>query len=127
QLQVVDDDGGEAVAVVQDAGLVFDLADGDGGVVADPQRCGGHGLEDAGDSLPVSFGEFAVADGLVGDAGFGGEDPFEDLLSGHLEADDGDGVPLADGDVAGHVGEEQRLAGAGGGGDGDELLGPQSA
>ncbi len=65
--------------------------------------------------------EEAVADALEIDPGARAEEPLDELLGAHFEAEDGDRLLLLDGDVLGDVHGERGLAHAGARGDDEHL------
>src|SRR4029077_5095994 len=102
---------------------------GDGAGVVNPDGRGGDGTEGFGHAAPVFAGEMAGAEFVGVDLGYGGDEALEEGLLGHFEAEDGDGLAGANGDVLGEVkgqrgfslrgarGEDEQLGGLKAGGE----------
>src|SRR6266436_4039091 len=107
ELEIIDDEEGKAFVALEAASLGADFEDGDGAGVVNPDGGGGDGAEGFGHAAPVFAGEMAGAEFVGVDLGYGGDEALEERLLGHFEAEDGDGLAGADGDVFGEV-EGQR-------------------
>src|SRR6266481_3253154 len=103
ELEIIDDEERKALVALEAAGLGADFEDGDGAGVVNPDGGGGNSAEGFGHAAPVFAGEMAGAEFVGVDLRDGGDQALEEGLLGHFEAEDGDGLAGADGDVFGEA------------------------
>ena len=121
QLEVVDDHEVQPGLRLEAAGLRPELHRADVRRVVDVHRRLGQGVHRRRDPREVHLLEEARPEALAVDVRDAREQPQDELLLAHLEAEDADALLLADRRVLGDVEREARLADAGPGRDDDEV------
>src|SRR5262249_17447518 len=103
ELEIVHDEKGKAFVALEAAGLCADLEDAGGTCGIDPKRGGGDLGQGFGPAAPGFAGWMGGAELVRVDLSDGRNEALEQRLLGHFQAEDGDGLLRADGDVFGEV------------------------
>lgn len=121
QLKIIDDEKRETFVALEAAGFGADFEDADGAGVVDPDGRGINHGQSVGHAAPVLAGEAAGAEMVRVNLGDGSDEALEQRFLGHFEAEEGNALSGANGDVFGEVEGERGFSLRGARGEDQEL------